>query len=334
MPSRTHPQKRRKPIASSRLFLVGFIILILLILAGFIQKILKTSIWDGERRVSMVLDTRPLLLVSLEPIEKQVTVISISEDSYLNVPIGYGPYKAGSIYELGELENQKNGGKLLEKTMEDTFGIPVDGYIGSTEHVQIPTGKDRGTTFTQVRHIFLNWGTLLQTVFFSKHTINTNFSPLDMMRLIMAASSIRQEQTRVLDLAAYEISSPSALADGSLISVIDPDRLDKNLEGTLAEKEMIDDGVSVSVFNASGLPGIATKVARTINNMGSRVFVVSNSDRNEKNRCTIILSSEKFKNRYTLKRLSTVFGCEQSNAIQENLQSDIAILIGESFIKL
>lgn len=65
--------------------------------------------------------TDTIMLLRVDPVNYQVHLLSIPRDSYVNIP-GYGWAKINAANVYG-------GVSLLEKTLEQTFGIEVDNYL-------------------------------------------------------------------------------------------------------------------------------------------------------------------------------------------------------------
>ncbi|MFA5894134.1 MAG: LCP family protein [Candidatus Margulisiibacteriota bacterium] len=65
--------------------------------------------------------TDAIMLLRVDPINYRVYLLSIPRDSYVNIP-GYGWAKINAANVYGGVD-------LLEKTLEQTFGIEVDNYL-------------------------------------------------------------------------------------------------------------------------------------------------------------------------------------------------------------
>jgi LCP family protein required for cell wall assembly len=99
--------------------------------------------WDGQGRFTLLLiglDARPgeslraargdtLILFSLNPRTKTVTMLSIPRDLYLAIPGESALQKANSAYVIGELRSVDGGATLAALTMQYNLGIKVNGYV-------------------------------------------------------------------------------------------------------------------------------------------------------------------------------------------------------------
>ena len=99
--------------------------------------------WDGESRftiLAMGLDRRPgeqgiafrtdtMMLLSIDPVNQSVGILSIPRDLYVAVP-GYGqPQRVNSPMVLGEITQPGYGPKLAMQTVQYNFGIRVHDYL-------------------------------------------------------------------------------------------------------------------------------------------------------------------------------------------------------------
>jgi LCP family protein required for cell wall assembly len=72
--------------------------------------------------------TDTIILGSVRPSNGEVVLISIPRDFLVQIP-GDGWYKINSINAFGETGAEKNGSKLLAKTIENVFGVPIHYYL-------------------------------------------------------------------------------------------------------------------------------------------------------------------------------------------------------------
>ncbi len=100
--------------------------------------------WDGQERFTILLmgwDRRPtdpadaayrtdtMMLVSLDPATRQIGVLSIPRDLYVNIP-GYNQLqRINSAYVLGELRQPGYGARLAMETVQYNLGIRVNDYL-------------------------------------------------------------------------------------------------------------------------------------------------------------------------------------------------------------
>ncbi len=100
--------------------------------------------WDGVSRVNVLvigLDYRDwdsgedaprsdtLILLSLDPLAKTASMLSIPRDLWVDIPGGFGYGKINTAYSLGEANELPGGGPgLAMRTVESLLGIPIQYY--------------------------------------------------------------------------------------------------------------------------------------------------------------------------------------------------------------
>jgi LCP family protein required for cell wall assembly len=116
-----------------------------------------TSLLDGVTHIILLgTDHRPpaegwrtdtMILVSLDPEEKLVSMVSIPRDLYVGIP-GHGKTRLNLADNIGEAEHYPGGGPgLLRATLERSLGLTFDRYVridfqGFAEVVDILGGID------------------------------------------------------------------------------------------------------------------------------------------------------------------------------------------------
>lgn len=102
---------------------------------------IETRRWDGSERFTILLmglDKRPeedgayfrtdsMMLISFDPINNSIGVLSIPRDLYVEVPFE-GLHRINAAYVLGELQAPGNGPTLAKQTVQYNFGIRVNEY--------------------------------------------------------------------------------------------------------------------------------------------------------------------------------------------------------------
>jgi LCP family protein required for cell wall assembly len=77
---------------------------------------------DGQDVSSNEIDM--LILLYLDPETERAFLLSIPRELYVEVP-GHGQARAGSVYRIGEQDEDSDGLTLTRQTISDTLGIPV-----------------------------------------------------------------------------------------------------------------------------------------------------------------------------------------------------------------
>lgn len=100
----------------------------------------------GEEHVAGDLSDS-IMIVSIDPLSKDVAMLSIPRDLYLPIP-GFGSAKVNAAHAYGEQYDYDGGGpKLLEETLAQNLGIPIHyfaraDFTGFTEAINTVGGVD------------------------------------------------------------------------------------------------------------------------------------------------------------------------------------------------
>lgn len=120
------------------------------------------------------------IIASFKPSTKEVALISVPRDLYVNIP-NYGKQKINYANSVGESRDPGNGGELAKQVFSQTFGVPIHYYIridfngftkliddlgGVTidventlddEEYPVP-GKETATTTERYEHLYIEEG--------------------------------------------------------------------------------------------------------------------------------------------------------------------------------
>ncbi len=107
---------------------IGFIALVLgLILVNSLYQRAKSSVWDGESRLSTVEQfDNNLMVQSIIPSQNRQIRLEVPGEVLVKAPFGFGEYQLGKVFELGELENQ--GERVLIRSTQNLLGIEITGF--------------------------------------------------------------------------------------------------------------------------------------------------------------------------------------------------------------
>lgn len=227
----------------------------------------KQYYWDGTSTINLIIKSDKLALVSFNPVDKTATILKISDETYLNVPYGFGQWPARSIYDLGQSENPPIGAKLLKTTISQAFGAPVDGYlILPKEDFSLSSEK----TIEKLRQNPLSYFSILKGG-------KTDLSFMELWGFVWGIRGVRFDKVKAIDLAQSNITSWMLLADGSRVLDLDQPRLDQLIQSQMEDSRMGSEALSVGIFNSTSHPGLAERAARLVTNMGGRVVLTSNT---------------------------------------------------------
>lgn len=282
--------------------------------------------WNGDFNINLLIRTPDIFLLSYNPTEKKITTVSIPNETFLEVPFGFGFWQLGSIYELGQSQKNLGGDRLLEDTLKYSFATPVDGFL---DFSSLPKKKNISQILDDLRkHPFSGISYLF--------SLKTDLTPWELLKLKMGIASVRFDKVEHIDLLKHRILETETLPDGTKVLNTDFIKLDSILT-VLADPAIIAEHKTVAVLNATARPQLAQKWARLITNLGGNVIITANATKQLQK--TRVIGEESL----TLKRLKKIFqlDCQKSSECDKvsNQYRDVAssraqinVLLGEDFI--
>ena len=249
-----------------------------------LPKTQKNFNWNSQFNINILIKAKQISMLSFNPQNQKITIIDIPDNTYIEVPKGFGYWIASSILDLG-------GNQLLTETMENQFALPIDGFLGfSGKYAQ-----------SQAASIVSEIRTNPFSIISMLPAIKTDLTPFELIRLKLGFSSVRFDKVKQINLEEADILLKKELLDGTKVLILDTVRLDSILN------DMIDPLIqsehkTIAIFNSTDHPGLAQKAARLITNIGGDVIITSNGQNKFQ---TTRVTGEKSK---TLERLKQIFG--------------------------
>ncbi len=292
----------------------------------------KTYPWDTQSSYNLLYavqtDQKKLSAISfvnLQPRQKKITVLHISDSVYLDVPKGYGEWTIGSIFPLG----QEDGGKgtaLLRLSLSRLVGLPVDGIIIKEGSAQ--TAEEIITSLRKNQLAFLG----------ISQNLKSNISTWELITLGQFIASVRTDKVVSLDLAKSTITESKLLPDSSRVLGIDTIQLDSFIRDRLADTAITDENATIAVLNATSHPGLANFASRMITNMGGTVVFLGNSETFQEKTQVVDRGEDSDNISITKKRLEEIFApwcqktiCTSNDPKVTNSRAQLVVVLGEDF---
>lgn len=256
------------------------------------------------------------MIISLDYPEKNINILSIPDGTFIEAIHGYGPYRIESLYKLGEIKGQ--GGRLLTGSLQEYFGINLDGYL---------TGGQYQPEKMKIKNFLLNqfFNTL-------RGQEKTNLTRWDLLRIWWQVKKTREDKIIFIDLAQTSASEEVDLPDGSKAMKIDPERLSRIVNQFFIDEGLEKEDLTVAVLNKTEHFGLANNASKIINNIGGRVVQVSNlQDKTGSNENCEIKSEKKYRSSYTVEKLSQIFNCQWSEREENEQRAKVLLLVGEDY---
>ncbi len=328
----------------TKIVVIAFIVLLLIILVGKIFAIFSSYgepldknfyqkskfSWDGKTNINLLFanisDTPHYDLVTFDPTKKQITILNLSPDIYIDVPKGYGSWRFGSVYNLGQEETLPMGKSLLKLAASQLVGLPLDGVLitpqrSSTQEMILSM---RGNPLSIIK----NMG-----------AIKTDLSAYQTFKLFREFSGVRSDKVATLDLSKSDITESKLLPDSTRVLGINTVSLDIFIRSNMADSAIEDESKSIAVINATTHPGLAQEVSRILTNMGGTVVITTSTDHLQDK--SYVISSEEDKNNETMNRLTQIYAprclsekCVFNSPEIISSRAQVNIVLGEDFYKL
>lgn len=297
----TNPKKDSKPNNVKLALLALGILIVLLIIGRFftflisLQKPISSQFnnqkqytWNKESSYNIAFvanaDSQEpdISVVSIHPAEHKATILHLSSNIYADVPKGYGKWRLGSVYALGNEENPPIGANLLKMTLTKLLALSVDGIV------LLPNS----TAFASTEEIVESFRKNLIPDFLYLSKIESDLTKWEAFELYRSLAGIRSDKIASLDFERSTITESKLLPDSTRVLGVNTVRLDLFIRDKLADKKIVEENIPVAIFNATNQAGLAQEVARFITNAGGNVIIIQNLDNKEPKSNMVITSSD------------------------------------------
>jgi len=310
LPRWREEQKERKANKTRRFAFSCLFLILLILLGGLGYKIygsISKSIWDGKNQINLAFDAQPVAIASFNPQENSANILIIPNGTLVEAAWGYGPYRAESLFGLGELDGR--GGEVLTTSLQEYLGIPIDAYASMqsakckpSSRAQVEGVQSAKEAKDSILGVFLS---------FLKNGGKTNLTKWDLFRLWWKINNIPEDKIKIFDL--------------------DPQLLEQIISGFAIDEKIKEEDLAIAVLNATDQPGLATKGSRLARNIGGRVIGIGELENGEwkmENGKCQIRSKKIYKNSYTVKKLSKIFNCDWGGENLEGQRAEVVLIIG------
>lgn len=316
--------KKNKASKSKKHILVLPIILVILgILFWFVIKLFFSSAWDGKSRFTIIFSTKPVIVVSYNPTDESLAAVSVPQETYVEATHGYGRYRLGKVYEVGNLDGK--GTQVLKSTVRELLGVPIDGIIDMKNVDFGQTENLNSRDFIAKRKIILGWST------FFRIKGKTDLSLSDLWQFYSHVWSVKAGKISFVNLKTADVLVSQTLPDQTQILAADTLRLDGLLRDLFHEDALAFENLKLAVLNSTDVSGLGEKMARILGNMGLQVVNVANFNKSLDN-CLLYLD-KKLINLLTVIKLKHVFNCEVKTTVLSDVRADIALVVGNNYAR-
>lgn len=299
MPVRKNPSRRRRKNSRAKFIILVLIIALLAFSVSVWQivRIVKNAVWDGQSRVNLVLDAQDIYLISFDPGEEMLLVVSVPGKTYVEATFGFGSYPFGAVYDLGEIE--KIGGRLLTSTAQEFFATPVDAWLKSRDE-KLTIDKE-----APVKEEILN---------LIRAAPGTNLTFWDKLRLWWQIRQTRFDKIKVFNFGADDLN---------------PEKIDQVLAPFLTEGKIKEEMFKIEILNSTDKVGLGARISRFINNLGGEVINVGNQE-GILPTCVILVRKGEAGS-FTPQRLKKIFSCQIKEIEVWESRGDLVLIIGNDY---
>lgn len=313
--------KNKRKASHRWLFTLPTTLVILGILFWFIVKLFFSSSWEGKSRFTIIFSTKPVIVVSYNPTDDSIAAVSIPQDTYVDATHGYGRYRLGKVYDVGNLDGK--GPQVLKSTVRELLGVPIDGYI-DVKNVNLSDSENLSANdFIAKRKIILGWG-----IFFRVKE-KTDLSLSDLWQFYSHVWSVKAGKISFVNLKNAQVLESQLLPDGSSILVAQTQALDGLLRDLFHEDALASENLKLAVLNSTDVSGLGDKMARILGNMGLQVVSVANFS-SISDKCLLYMD-KKLVDLLTVVKLKREFFCEIKTTNIPNVRADISLVVGNNY---
>lgn len=259
-------------------------------------------------RTNILLAGDPMMVVSWDGRRGRLTQVTLPASIYINGLSGTGEYSLESLWKLGVIDAKNRS--LLSDSVSDVLAIPIPWYIGTQKQ-------------TTVKDVFSFSGLLKRAT----GQYRTNMPLRLFLPMVVSLANIRTDAIDDQSRIGTEGIAMRQRADGSTISFLDPDAVDR-LAGTQFEEETIrKESLRVAVKNTTSTPTLGRRMERRIVRAGAIVVDVGN-DEQILDRCQVFGSKKNLKS-YTAEFLRLFYFCDFLEG--ESKRADLEVRVGGDF---
>lgn len=321
--ARVNKKEARKKRSKLKILGPIFLLAFLLILVGVVFKISRSatkSVWDGQSQLNLAINPsradQPVLIAGFNPEEKSLNILSIPAGTFIETIHGYGPYRVESLYRLGELN--KKGQELFQGSLETYLGVPIEAYALTINGDEKTEGMKNKEGIARFLKSLLKRG-------------QTNLTKWDLLRLWLGFKNLRQDRINLIDLGQTNASQEVELPDGTKAKKIDTERLGSIMNQFFVDKKIKQEDLTVAVLNGTTHVGLANQAAILIKNIGSQIVSIGETENNLKYKECQIMVEKKYKNSYTIQKLSHLFDCHWQGESMAGQRANVVLILGESY---
>ena len=277
--------------------------------------LLLITLEDANDPTSLI---RELSIITLDANQNDVFMIKLPLEVEVLVPQGFGQHQLSTVYALGALVKPQANLDLTSQTVSRLLAVPIDGYL-------VTDAAGLGQIDQYLGHGLRMVKLLPNLLVELRRCLKTNLtftSLLQVGKFILRAKSSED----VWNISAEEL--------------FDWQNLDWKLQKYFLDSKVVGERLKIQILNATAEPGLATRVARYVKNIGGDVIMIGNFEQTDLKQSFMVTGAEES---YTVKRLAEVLQIEEvgqprldeRGEVEAGERADLTIILGlDSFRNL
>ncbi|KKQ41060.1 MAG: hypothetical protein US60_C0047G0011 [Microgenomates group bacterium GW2011_GWC1_37_8] len=264
----------------------------------------STKYWNGEEKVSVVINAdSEINVVTFDPRTKEIINIIIPGDTQVDVAESKGIYNLKNVWELGK--QQGSGGNLVARTVTKNFKFPV--YIWAGRYAK---GFISGELFSALKVLFLPY--------------ETNLTFGDKLGLTIFSMKVKNPKRVDILLSDTNLLEKATLEDGSEGYIIKGNTSQK-IMSVFTNLAMSENIYRIMITDRTGDVGFSESVSEILNVLGGKVVAINKEVRHA-GVCEI-----KGKDENILELITKLLPCTISKEGKSNF--DLEVVLNEDFEK-
>ena len=309
---------RQKKTSRIQQIVIGgvFLLVIGIVLAFFV-----TSSKIPRGRLGIVLKGNPTIFLSWESDRSRFAILLLPET--MQIESNNGWYGLNALWKLDVMD--RHGGMMYKKSLETALASPVRWYATGIDDAAQVTDTDHATEVIQRR---LSLPNIVRMIVTGK----TNIKPFEVWYIWNQMQHMGSDAMTMYDFSRGQVSSQVTLPDETTVERFDTAKYDAIIGNTLEDTPFRQEGMRIALYNTTGTPGIAQKIARLIEHMGGFVVLVGNDEHMYDGTCEVIGEKFMIVSR-TAQFFRTFYGCELHETEGDKGRADLIVRIGKEMEK-
>lgn len=290
------------------------IIVVVLILC-VIWMVLRVASAPAQFRQSTILVGEIVHIVSWDAKREQVVIADLPGTAVIEGTRGYGRYPLFSLLKLDGID--RHGGKVFIESLSDALGLPL---VGISE---LSPDAPKDGSVELLRQAF-SWKSLFELR--KHHAIPWS----TWASWVWAARTLKADQVEAIN--ATQVLVDQLQPDGSTVAIFDAQRFDYLYGNLFTDTRIRTEGVTVSVYNTTGVPTIGQKAARILAQLGVSVVTVGN-DETAIAGCMLEGTKDSLRSQTAL-FIRSYFLCQTKQSDETQGTSDLSLRLGTDYASI